>query len=312
MARDRCSVAFVLALSVASCAQGTSPNDDPIDARAIDARVAIDGPPGEIDAPEAIDAAVDAAIDAPPIDAAIVDAAPIDGTTTDARVDAAIDGGTTTSVVFANTQVALYRIDTTTYAATRVADFGWPASVGNDAMADIAIAPDGSIIGASGTRLYRCSATTAACTLIGSLTQTVNALGYVPAGVLHPGVETLVGAKSDGTFYEIDANSAAMNVLGHFSSGHASSGDLAYAGGALVAAVNPGGANDSLARINATTGATTVVGTTGRPWVWGLATNGSTLLGFTLGREVVTINTSTGATTVVATGSVDWYGAAGR
>jgi hypothetical protein len=328
--RRCCPVAFVLALCAAGCASGSSASDDDDDgapdARVVDATSGVDAPLGVIDAPAPIDGPIDgptdapatdaAAIDAASIDAAMVDARPTDAASTDAApdaaTDAATDAGTTTAVVLGNTQTALYRIDPTTYATTLVGSFGWPASVGNDAMADIAIAPDGAVMGASGSRLYRCSASTAACTLVGSLAQTVNALAYAPPGVLDPTAEVLVGAKSDGTLYTIDAGTAAMTSLGHFSTGHASSGDLAYVAGSLVAAVNPGGTNDSLARINHTTGATTVVGSTSRPWVWGLAAAGPTLLGFTLDRAIVTINTSTGATAVVGTTAVDWYGAAAR
>lgn len=314
MKSGRCSFALVLALSVTGCAQGTPVDEDPTDARAVDARANIDAPPADIDA-----ATVDATTtDATTTDAATTDAATTDAVTTDAvttdaaSADAPIDGGTTTAVIFANTQTELYRIDPVTYAATRVANFGWPAGVGSDAMADIAIASNGSVIGASGTRLYRCSPTTAACTLIGSLSQNINSLAYAPAGLIHAGAETLVGAKSDGTLYWIDDTNATMTSLGHYSSGHASSGDIAYGGGSLVATVNPGGTNDSLVRVNAMTGATTMVGTTSRPWVWGLAATGTTLVGFTLSREIVTINTTTGATTLVATSAADWYGAAGR
>jgi hypothetical protein len=302
--------------AAAGCAAGTPAGDDPVDARA-----GVDAPPDEpVDA-----ATVDAStVDAPFVDAAAIDAAILDAPATDARLvdaaltdaaaptDAALDGGTTTAIILANSQTALYRIDATTYAATLVASFDWPASVGSDAMADIAIASDGAVLGASGARLYRCSATTAACALVGSLAHTLNALAFAPPGTVDPTVEALVGARSDGTLFRIDTTTAAMTSLGRYSTGHASSGDLAYAGGALVATVNPGGTNDSLARINAATGASTVVGTTGRPWVWGLAATGTTLLGFTLGRDVVTINPTTGATTVVATGAVDWYGAAAR
>ena len=309
----------MLALAgLAGCAMG-APTADDIDARvtqpdgatAIDAREGPDAaaPP---DGPAIIDAAiVDAAVvDAPAIDAAAIDAAlPIDGGVTP---DAGIDGGTTAGVVFASTQSTLYRIDPVTYAVTQVGAFGWPSSVGTDAMADIAVAADGAIVGASGTRLYRCSATTAACTVAGNLAHTVNALTFVPAGAIDPTAEVLVGAKADGTVLRIDPSNGAMTTLGHFSSGHSSSGDLAFAGGALVAAVNPGGANDSLARVNVTTGATTVIGPTNRPWVWGLAATGGRLIGFTLGREIVSIDPATGVTTGLGSGPVDWYGAAGR
>ena len=60
------------------------------------------------------------------------------------------------------------------------------------------------------------------------------------------------------------------------------------------------------------TGATSLLGTTARPWVWGLAASGTTLVGFTLQREIVTIDPANGAATHVANGPVDWYGAAGR
>jgi len=289
----------VIVVGIVGCAQGL-PMEPPPDARGdatamIDARMSI-----RPDAPAIPDAEPDAAPDAM-VDGRIVDAPP-----------PPIDGGIVTAVIFANDQTSLYKIDPATYSATLVGAFGWPAQVGTDAMADIAIDPSGAVIGASTTKLYSCRATDASCTLLGSLAHGVNALTFVPKGVIDPNHETLVGASSDGSLYAIDPSTAAMTSLGHFSNGHASSGDLAYAGGKLVAAVNPGGANDSLAKVDTSNGATTIVGTTGRPWMWGLATAGGTLVGFTLGRDIVTIDPSTGTTTKVGTGSADWYGAAGR
>jgi len=324
----RCTVTF--AVGLAGCAQGQPPTlrDDAaaqIDAaRPVDAQPTPDAPDDEpdaapIDADPEPDARVDAsapidAADKPDaaakVDAAVIDAGgAIDGGVIDGG---AIDGGVVTAAIYACNQTTLYKIDPATYATTAVGDFGWPASVGNDAMADIAVAPDGAIIGASSGHLYRCNAQTAICTLLGSLAHALNALSYVPKGAIDPSNEVLVGAAMDGAVYRIDASNGAMTSLGHFSSGHASSGDLAFAGGVLYAAVNPGGTNDSIAKVSMSGGATTVVGTTSLPWVWGLASAGGKLIGFTLGRDIVTIDTATGVATHVGTGPADWYGAAGR
>jgi hypothetical protein len=325
--RDRHTRATILMIAgmsgAVACAKG-SHDGGPADAvRAIDAHQSLiaDAHPqdvidaSEIDAADPPDAAViDAAPDARPppdakttIDAKVtVDAKPMpDGKTTP-------DGGTVGGVVFACSQTTLFKIDPATGASTQVGGFGWPASVGNDAMADIAVAPDGSVTGASSGHLYACSATTAACTLIGNLAHAVNALGYAPKGTVDPSNEALVGAANDGSLYRIDTATAAMTSIGHFSGGHASSGDVAYAGGHLLASVNPGGTNDSIATIALPGGATTVVGTTSLPWVWGLASAGGTLYGFTLSREIVTIDPATGVATHLATGTADWYGAGGR
>jgi len=295
--RSRGRGAVALALALASCAQagpqGGHLDDDGDDGPPVDARPHPDGD-ARIDAGEPIDAP------AVPPDAAPPDAAHPDAATT------------TPSVIYANGQTTLYRVDPTSYAVTLVGTFGWPSSVGNDAMADIAIAPDGAVIGASSSHLYRCDAATAACTKIGDLAHAVNALTYVPAGVIDAAAEVLVGTTGDGVVYRINPSSAAMTSLGHFTTGHASSGDLACLGGVLYAAINAGGGNDSLARVNTSTGATTSVGSTSRPWMWGLAAAGNTLVGFTLARDIVTIDPATGAATSVGTGPADWYGAAGR
>jgi hypothetical protein len=317
----RCSILAAVVVT-GGCASG-QPQEidrDRVDAahpRPIDAAAgSIDAAGGSIDAAE---------VDASEVDAAVPDAAVIDAMvakpdakpgTPDAKPvpDAAPapDGGTVGGVLFANSQTELYKIDVATHAIAKVGAFGWPSVVGNDAMADIAIAPDGAVIGASSAHLYRCDAVTAACTHLGALAHSLNALAYVPKGAIDPSAEVLVGASMDGALYRIDATTGAMTSLGHFSGGHASSGDLAYAGTSLIAAVNPGGTNDSLAKVGLPGGATTAIGTTALPWLWGLASAGGTLYGFTLSREVVTIDPVTGAATHVATGPADWYGAAGR
>jgi hypothetical protein len=215
--------------------------------------------------------------------------------------------------MFANDESSLYRIDPATYAAVRVAGFGFPGSIGSDAMADLAIGPDGTLYGISSAHFYKINPTTAACTLLGNPTVALNALGFVPAGVIDAGAETLVGAASDGKLYKVSPATGAVTLLGHFSTGHASSGDLAYVSGpGLVASVNPGGSDDALAKVNPSTGATTSLGSTHTPWVWGLGNAGGTLVGFTLGGTIVTINPATGAATTVATGTPAFYGAAAR
>ncbi len=337
---------MVLLLLLAGCAHGetASSDDDP------DASAPSDAPPAAIDVFESFDvlpppdAAVplpDAAMPRP--DAAVPDAslphpdAAIphpDAALPDASLphpdaslphpdaslphpDAALpppDASVPPPVVmFANNESTLYRIDASTFASTQVAAFVWPASVGVDAMADLAIAPDGKLIGVSGSRLYQVNPANAHCTLLGSISPQLNALTYVPVGVLDPNVEVLVGAGSDGKLYKLNPTSGATTLLGHYSSGHSSSGDLAYLPGTgLVATVNPGGSNDALAKVTPTTGATALVGSTGLPWVWGLANVHGTLVGFTLSNTIVSINVSTGASTTLATGPIGWYGAAAR
>jgi len=307
----RCRCCYVIVTVLGACATGAEPGGAPDDDDD-DQQEPPDARPDRPDAslhPDAT-ASLDGAMpDAPRPDAAVPDAAVPDAAVPDAAMP---DAGPSTAVIFANGQTALYRVNPSTYAVTLVASFTWPASVGNDAMADIAIAPDGAVIGASSSRLYRCDASTAVCTKIGDLAHTVNGLGYVPQGVVDASAETLLGVTNDGAIYKINASTAAMTSLGHFSNGHASSGDLVYAGSTLYAGVNAGGGNDSLARVATGTGATTLVGSTNKPWMWGLAASGTTLVGFTLARDIVTIDPSSGAATTVGSGPVDWYGAAGR
>jgi hypothetical protein len=312
-------------LGVAACATGVSSDTDPphVDARVGGDAVASghidahdpgdDAPAPVIDAAEPDAAMFDAPLpDAPLPDAPLPDAPPADAPLIDAPPpDAPVDAGTVGGVLYANDETTLYKIDPATYAASLVGSFGWPS--GTDAMADIAIGPDGRIFGASSTKLYVVNAATAKCTSVGSLSKGLNALTFVPVGVVDPSVEALVGASSDGTFYRVNPDTGALTQLGHFSSGHSSSGDLAYASGpGIVAAVNPGGANDLLAKVAPATGATTGIGAASMPWLWGLAYVNGKLVGFTLQKDIVTINPATGAVTHVGTGPIGFYGAAGR
>jgi hypothetical protein len=316
-AADRPSCIWaVIAAAVAACAQGEPPDGlpaDRADAAAVDART-IDA---DVSAPDADDDEPDAADDAP--DAPAADAAAIDARA-DAAPDAAVpdaapapDADPAGAVLYACNESDLYRVDPATLTATRVAAFGWPGTVGIDAMADLAVAGDGALFGASASRLYRIDPATARATVVGALGQAVNALAFVPAGVVDS-AETLVGATQGGAWLRIDATTGAITSLGHFSAGHSSSGDLAYVPSlGVVAAVNPGGANDVLARVNPATGATTPIGaTTGVIQLWGLGFAGGRLVGFALAGGISTIDTASGTATPATSGPAQWYGAAGK
>ena len=223
----------------------------------------------------------------------------------------ASSGGIT--YVYANTASTLYRIDPDTLAITEVADFGWPITVIEDQMTDIAIDKTGQMIGVSFTSVYRVDTTTAQATLLSSSLQGMfNGLSFVPADMLgESGDDVLVGVRNtDGLVFKIDPMTGVTTQVGNMGS-YTSSGDLVAVAGFGVVQTVVGTTNDRLATLAPQTFAATPIGTdTGYDMIWGVAYWKGKVYGFTDTGQFILIDPTTGAATLVSSNGMAWWGAA--
>jgi hypothetical protein len=138
----------------------------------------------------------------------------------------------------------------------------------------------------------------------------INSLEVAPDGALYTG-------GTGPTIYRIDPQTGLTSPVATLPGTWVLSGDLAYLNGTLYATIvnDPLGSRvkpDSLAIVDTTTGAVKIIGDTGEPCVWGLATFESTLYGFTCSGKLVTIDTTTGKATTQANVGIPFTGAASR
>jgi hypothetical protein len=209
--------------------------------------------------------------------------------------------------VYAHSDHVLYTIDLGTKQLVTVGNFMAP---NNDVITDIAVAPDGTIYAISETTLYTADTTTAHVTTVGTLatcgTRAV-ALTTTPDGKLWTGDYT-------GKLCQIDISQTPPVVKSPItmSGGLALSGDfVAVNTGAVFGtayklsdpASSGSNMNNLLVTIDLTTGATTQIGSSGFPKLFGAAFQEGMVFGFThddSGR-VVTIDTTTGQGTLFNT-----------
>ena len=211
--------------------------------------------------------------------------------------------------VYAHSSSQLFKIDPDTLDVTLVAAFDWPS--GSDEMTDIALDKDANMVGISYGTVYAVNKDTAACTRLASLDRSFNGLSFVPADEVGTGVETLVGAALDGSVWRIDKTTGASTLIGNYSGGMTSSGDIvSVTSFGTVATVKSGlGGTDKLVRVNANTGVATLIGDTGVTDIWGLGFWKDKVYGFTDYKEFVLIDIHTGVAELVKTGTVEWWGA---
>jgi hypothetical protein len=214
-------------------------------------------------------------------------------------------------VMYAHSASDLYAVDTTTMAETHVGPFVWPAPIMFDSMTDIAVNQTGEIYGISFTRVYRVDRATGACTHLSDLATNYNGLSFVPAGVIDPIAETLVGTSLDGNLWKLDPMTGVATLIGPYGGGLQSSGDIVSVAGVGTAATvkPPGSTTDWLALVDPTSGAATLVGDTGVTDIWGLGWADGALYGFTATNQFVRLDPATGAATVMGVGTVSWWGA---
>lgn len=215
---------------------------------------------------------------------------------------------------------ALFQVETAANGAdSRIAlimsDFG-----ASPAITDIAMTPNGAILGVGITHLYNINPTTGRIFTGSELPfLDVNALASDSAGMLY-------AATGNGRLLRRDSAPGTIggwSVIGSLGAGLFSSGDIAFApDGTLYGTVQSSGnayVSDVLARINTSTGAATII--TQPPGlgyfrVWGLAFVGETLYGLTTtsadAGQLVRIDLTSGSAVLVrnltfpASGGATW------
>ena len=160
--------------------------------------------------------------------------------------------------------------------------------IGNNsiAMTDIAFDSSGSLYGITFSQLYSINPTTAAATLIGTVTNagaSMNSLVFDSSG-------TLWAASSDNII-KINTSTAAGIVLA--TGAYNSAGDLAFdSAGDLFLTQNTG----NLAKVNQTTGAITTIGSIPFTDVYGFGRDSAgDMYGVRYTNGIYSIDTSTGA-----------------
>ncbi len=206
------------------------------------------------------------------------------------------------TIVYAHSNTELYAVDPhmTPPAFATVGTFAFPSGdTNNHTMTDIAIDATGVIMGTTQNALYRIDPHTAACTFVttlpGTTTQFVG-LTFVPAGVLDPVNEVLVGGTADGTYYRISTTDGQSTRLGTLQNSYQLSGDfVSIAGAATYATVRRSATDtDALATIDLTTGRVNIIGDTTFHSLYGLGYWRSTFFGFSHSGELVIIDATTG------------------
>ncbi len=211
--------------------------------------------------------------------------------------------------VFAHSGTTLYKLDPTTLAVTTVGDFvGCGGSV-----IDIAIDKNGEMWGARYSALVKIDKVTADCTVIAAGNYPTS-LSFVPAGVLDPIEEVLVGYV-DAQYIRIDKVTGAVTNVGLLGGGYLSSGDIvSLIGGGTYLTVKGNGCSDCIVEVDPSTGAmTSMIGALGYTKVFGLAYWAGVAYGFTDAGQLVSIDVGSAASTLIpipnAPVGLQFYGA---
>ncbi len=206
--------------------------------------------------------------------------------------------------IYAHSDTVLYTIDLGTKALVTIGNFNSPAS---DVITDLAVAPNGTIYVISETALYTASASDGHVTKLGSL----SACGSRGVALTTTANGDLWMGDFKGKLCKIDISGAAP-VVGApvtMSGGMALAGDFVGIGDGTIfgTAYKLSDAstqnNNSLVKIDVTTGAVTMIGPSGFPKLFGTSFQNDVVFGFTHDGtgHVVTIDRTTGVGTLYAT-----------
>jgi hypothetical protein len=222
--------------------------------------------------------------------------------------------------VYGHSADTLYRLDTKALNVTSIGPFvdaagGAPITD----MTDIAVDKDGTMYGVTFGDLYRVDYKGGVrCTHLATLSTEFNGLTFVPAGMIDPANEVLVGIANDGGWWRVDvtagAASAKLTQLGSYGGGLGSSGDsVGIIGDRVYATVTGLGTDDHVIVVDPKTGAMkSDVGGTGVSGLWGVGYWGGVMYGFSSDGKLYSIDLKTGkATNIPITNapSGGWWGA---
>ena len=233
------------------------------------------------------------------------------------------DGSTFGGAVYAHSASTLYRMDPSTFAVTSVGDFqiaGGGGAVTD--MTDIALDKTGVMYGVTFSLLYRIEYKAGGapqCTQLATLSTSFNGLTFVPAGMIDPTSEILVGAANDGGWWRIDvasgATSATLTRLGSYGGGTiGSSGDtVGIIGDQVYATVTGLGTDDHVIVVDPKTGSMTKdLGGTGVSGLWGVGYWAGVMYGFSSDGSLYSIDLKTAAATLIPGATKPpggWWGA---
>jgi hypothetical protein len=174
-------------------------------------------------------------------------------------------------------------------------------------LVDIALDASGELFATAYGTFFRIDAA-GACTVVATNGEFPNSLATVPAGVLDPLDDVLVGIRHD-EYVRIDKTTGAVQVLGVLGVPLLSSGDVTYLDGVLYATVQGMGCEDCLAVVDPITGL--VLDTTPLDFsdVFGLADAGGVLYGFTSGGAMLEIDPGGGTTPIGSIANDPLFGA---
>ncbi|MBM4783712.1 MAG: hypothetical protein GQE15_39085 [Archangiaceae bacterium] len=233
------------------------------------------------------------------VDAGLPDAGFDAGVRPDAgRVDAGFDAGfdagpglAADDIIYLHDSAALYGYLPRTNTFTRI------ATITCNRPTDLAIDQAGRAFMIAGFTLYRLNLQTGVCTPLATLPELLLTLQFLPAGVVDPTAEGLVG-YGPMSYWEFEPATGMAMALGSSDLGfnQIPSGDLTALedGGAFLTVKDANGGtvcSDCLVRINPQTGAVVErYGPIGVTSVWGLATFDNKLYGFTNQGEAVILD----------------------
>jgi hypothetical protein len=219
------------------------------------------------------------------------------------------------STVYAHTADTLYAMDVKLYKLEKIGDFQWPDDGATHKMTDIGIDSYGVLYGTSYEYLYVCHPQTAECRLVAKLPSAFNGLTMVPAPLIDPQVDVLVGVSEEGGWYRLDVAEGELTAtkLGGYGSAYASAGDAySITGVGTFAAVHKDGADDNfLVSVNPATGhvEADIGPITGYEGIFGLAGWTDKAFAFDKTGDVVLINTNTAEVKVLHETEISWWGA---
>ena len=231
--------------------------------------------------------------------------------------DPAEPGQTTSNLVYAHTASTLYTLHVTNYTLTNLGAFNFPADGGGHQMTDIAIDEWGVLYGVTFDRLYVCNPASMACTNLATLPSSFNGLTLIPAPVIYPDRDALVGIATTGDWYllEIFGGSVTTTLLGAYGGSYSSSGDAFSIDtvGTFAAVNKVGEANDVLLSVDPATGAaiseiTVLNGTS----TFGLAGWANSVFAFDAAGQITLVDLTTTNAVVINSQSISWWGAGVR
>ena len=229
------------------------------------------------------------------------------------------DGGqpgvVVTNKIYAHSSSNLYTVDVVDYSVGNIAAFKWPADGGSHKMTDLAIDRHGVLYGVTYDRLYVCNPVSAQCFDLGLLPGDYNGLTWIPAGIVDPVKDTLIGITDAGAWIQLTIKNGMVSAkqLGTYGVGYSSAGDaFSIENVGTFAAVRKVGVDSTvIVSVDPANGKVTgeLAVTEGYKSVFGLAGWEGLILAFDSSGQVIKIDPGTKVVTKLGNKGVGWWGA---